>query len=168
MSTFQIETNRLILRELSTDDALDFYNLNLNPKVVQYTGDSSFKSVQHALIFLQQYTPYKDYGYGRWAVIEKSTNTFIGWCGLKYHDEGYVDLGFRFFEEQWGKGFATESSKACIKYAKTTLNLSHLIGRVHPKNIASINVLKKLGFKVYKTGECNGINNSIYYKLPLN
>ncbi len=164
---FQLETSRLTLREFSINDADDLYQLNLNPEVIKYTGDPPFKSLAEAKQFVSDYNAYRKTGYGRWAVIEKSTNKFIGWCGLKYHPEGYIDLGFRFFQETWGNGFATESSQVCIQYAKTKLNLQYLIGRVLPENRASIRVLEKLGFVYLKSDTCKGMQNALYYKLEL-
>lgn len=164
---FKLETPRLILRELTVNDANSFYQLNLNPEVIKYTGDPPFASVEESKEFLLHYKEYQNHGFGRWAVITKENNQFIGWCGLKYHKEGYVDLGFRFFQDKWGKGYATESAKACINYAQSSLNLPELIGRVMPSNIASVRVLEKLGFTFFKTGACNGVENALYYKLKL-
>lgn len=164
---FKLETPRLILRELTVNDANSFYQLNLNPEVIKYTGDPPFTSVEESKEFLLDYKEYQNHGFGRWAVITKENNQFIGWCGLKYHKEGYVDLGFRFFQDKWGKGYATESAKACINYAQSSLNLPELIGRVMPSNIASVRVLEKLGFTFFKTGACNGVENALYYKLKL-
>ena len=164
---FKLETPRLVLRELNTEDASNFYHLNLNPEVIKYTGNPPFKSIEEAKEFLEHYKEYQKHGYGRWAVLEKNTGNFIGWCGLKFHDEGYIDLGFRFFQDKWGKGFATESAKACIQYAKDSLNIQELIGRVLPENKGSIRVLEKLGFIYFKKGTCNGIDGSLYYKLNL-
>lgn len=106
-----IETKRLILRELNPTDASDFYKLNLNQNVIQHTGDSSFKNIDEAHDFLQNYSDYKKNGYGRWAVVTKENQQFIGWCGLKLTNNE-TDIGFRFFEEEWNKGYATESAKA--------------------------------------------------------
>lgn len=164
---FKLETPRLILREFSIKDAQGLYQLNLNPEVIRYTGDPPFTSVEEAKHFVEQYDAYKKNGFGRWTVIEKKSGQFIGWCGLKYHQEGYVDLGFRFLQEKWGNGFATESSKACIKYATLELNLKQLIGRVLPDNKASIRVLEKLGFTYLKSDSCNGMQNARYYELNL-
>ena len=72
------ETEKQILRELNTDDAKNFYELNLNPNVIKYTGDKAFKNESEAKNFLENYKDYKLNGYGRWAVIEKSTNKFLG------------------------------------------------------------------------------------------
>lgn len=53
-----LETNRLLLRELTPDDAASFYNLNLNPNVIKYTGNSAFKNIEEAREFLKNYQDY--------------------------------------------------------------------------------------------------------------
>ncbi len=146
-----LETNRFLLRELSVEDSENFYKLNLNPNVIKYTGDKAFKNVSEAEFFLTNYKDYKINGFGRWAVIDKTNGEFLGWCGLKYVEKlNETDIGFRFFEEYWNKGYATESAKACIKYGFENLNLKTIVGRAMAENLASIKVLEKLGLKYEK------------------
>lgn len=68
-----LETERLLLREFIPEDAAHFYRLNLNPNVIRFTGDAAFKDISEAQNFLENYADYQLHGYGRWAVIEKST-----------------------------------------------------------------------------------------------
>ncbi len=141
-----LETSRFFLRELNANDAEHFFNLNNNPNVLKFTGDKAFKTIGEAKIFLENYKEYEKYSFGRWAIINKMTNEFLGWCGLKYHPEtNEVDLGFRIFEAYWNKGIATETARACILYGFSTLGLKEIIGRVMKENFASISVLKKCG-----------------------
>lgn len=118
-----LETDRLLLREFNIGDAEGFYELNLNPNVIKYTGNSAFKDIDEARTFLKDYSDYQQNGFGRWAVIQKSTQEFLGWSGLKYTEKlDETDIGFRLFEHFWNQGFATESAKACIKYGFEKLN----------------------------------------------
>lgn len=143
-----IETERFYLRELSIDDAQSFYDLNADPEVVKHTGDKEFGNISEAESFLRNYNQYKLYGYGRWAVIDKKNDAFLGWCGLKYSpDLDEVDLGFRFFRKYWNHGFATEAAKACIDYGFKNLNLDKIVGRAMEANIGSVKVLEKAGMK---------------------
>ncbi|WP_333853087.1 GNAT family N-acetyltransferase [Epilithonimonas sp.] len=161
-----LKTERLLLRELNPDDAENFYKLNLNPNVIKYTGNSAFKDIDEAKEFLENYQDYKINGFGRWAVIEKSNNEFLGWCGLKYDkilDE--TDIGFRFFEEHWNKGFATESAKACIDFGFENLNLKSIVGRAMKENIASIKVLEKIGLKFEREFDFDKNNKGVIYKI---
>ncbi|WP_106917179.1 GNAT family N-acetyltransferase [Chryseobacterium aurantiacum] len=158
-----LETERFLLRELTVGDAMSFYELNENSKVIQYTGDRSFESVEEATTFLQNYNDYDENGYGRWAVIDKSNNEFLGWCGLKYDSsKDETDLGFRFFEKFWNRGVATESAIACLKYGLDQLKLKKIVGRAMSENIASIKVLQKLGFTFDKEFDFDGCKGVIY------
>ena len=142
------ETDRLLLRELTPEDAFHFYSLNEDPEVLKFTGDDPFVDLAEATRFLEQYKPYALYGMGRWAVIEKITNEWLGWCGLKFHPDGqWVDLGFRFYRRFWGMGYATESSMASLKYGFEKLNVKAIIGRARVENLASIRVLQKVGMR---------------------
>ncbi len=142
-----LQTPRLILREFHLEDAENFYELNRNPNVIKFTGDSSFQNISEAEEFLKNYDDYKRNGYGRWAVMEKDSGEFLGWCGLKF-DGNETDIGFRFFEKHWNKGFATESAKACLEYGFNKLNLNEIVGRAMKENIGSHKVLEKIGLKL--------------------
>lgn len=158
-----IETERLFLRELMIEDAENFYELNLNPNVIRYTGNLPFAYVEEAKHFLQHYKDYNENGYGRWAVINKSDNEFLGWCGLKYDPTtNETDIGFRFFEKYWNKGFATESAEACVHYGFERLKLKKIIGRAMFANKASIKVLEKIGLSFEKEFNFDGKRGVIY------
>ena len=141
-----LETDRCYLRELSVTDADDFFELNNDPEVIKYTGDVAFQNRMEALSFLENYEQYQQFGYGRWAVIEKQSGAFLGWCGLKFSpDLNETDLGFRFFRRYWNQGYATETAKACIDYGFNQLQLKKIVGRAMEANTASIKVLEKVG-----------------------
>lgn len=159
-----LETPRLLLRKAIINDAPFFYELNSNPLVVQYTGDVAFKDLEAAkniVFFLQK--QYDENSYARLTVIEKSTQTSIGWCGLKYHpDTQETDIGYRFMQQHWGKGYATESALACINYGFETLNLTRIVANAMKENIASINVLQKLGMIYFGETFIDTIESVIY------
>jgi [ribosomal protein S5]-alanine N-acetyltransferase len=146
-----LETARLVLREFTTEDAQSAYLLNLNPEVIKYTGDAPFENVEAAKKFLSQYNHYQKYGFGRWAVLDKSNQTFLGWCGLKYTPElNEFDIGYRFLQQHWGKGYATESAQACVKFGFNSLGMQEIVGRALQENKASIRVLQKIGLQFWK------------------
>ena len=144
-----IETDRLLFRRFTEDDAPLLYDLNLDPEVIRYTHDP-LTDVEHARKVLKEVIlpQYILYDHGRWAVHLRSGLEFIGWCGLKYLTEtNEVDLGYRFKKNFWGNGYAAEAARACIKYGFATLNLQRIVGRALPANLASIKVLEKCGMK---------------------
>ena len=159
-----LETERLIIREHVLSDAPFFFTLNSNYNVVKYTGDSSFKMIEEAEKIVQYViNQYKENGYGRWLVAEKETGNPIGWCGLKFHtDTKETDIGYRLLESAWGKGYATESAKACIDYGFKHFNLNRIIGDVMKENTASINVFKKLGMTYLKDSLLDNIESVVY------
>jgi len=162
-----IESKRTILRNLTIEDADDFYALNLDPEVLRYTGDKPFENIQAARDFLYNYDQYQKYGVGRFAVIDKSTSKFIGWCGLKFSpDTGQYDIGFRFFKQYWNKGFATETAKKCIDFGFNSLKLHRIVGRAMIENTASIKVLEKIGMSFKEFCEFDG-QDGVIYELKL-
>jgi len=146
-----LETERLYLREFIDNDGFHFYHLNNDKEVLKYTGNSPFENIEEANVFIRNYNDYKRNGFGRWAVCLKSTDEFLGWCGLKFDNEkNEVDLGFRFYRKNWNNGYATESAKACVKFGFEKLELRKIVGRAYIENKASIEVLKKCNLKFTK------------------
>lgn len=160
-----LETNRLILREFENKDAEFLFQLNANPNVLKYTGDEPFASINEAEIFIKDYDHYQKFGMGRWTVIEKATNIPIGWCGLKNHNNEFIDLGFRFLEDYWNKGFATESAKACIDFGFNQLNLDKIVGRTMRKNFGSKRVLEKIGMQFSHKKNVDGLHEALIFKI---
>ncbi len=143
-----LETERLYLRRFLPKDATALLSMNNNPKVMQYTGDVAFKNIHEAEQFITNYNPYDQYQMGRWAVCCKKQGAFLGWCGLKYHpEENYVDLGYRFMEKHWKKGYATEACKGVISYAFNKLRIQNIYVYAQVKNEASIKVALKSGLQ---------------------
>lgn len=142
-----LETERLIIRPMKDEDALHLFELNSDPEVMRYTGDVASLNVADARRILTDivYPHYQLHKMGRFTVSLKD-GTYLGWCGLKFFpDNGEVDLGYRFLKRHWGKGYATESSRACLEYGFTDLKLKKIIARAMPENIGSIKVMQNLG-----------------------
>ena len=111
------ETNRIIHRAFTLDDAEAFHRLNGDPDVMRYTGEPPLTSLDDARRAITDYPDFDTVGYGRWACVLKETGNVIGFCGLKYLDDlNEVDVGFRFFPEHWGKGLATETCTASLTF----------------------------------------------------
>lgn len=142
-----LETDRLVLRTFTKEDAQLVYDLNLDPEVTRYTGDP-VTDLDHASQVLEQVIlpQYALHNYGRWAVLVKPGLEFIGWCGLKNRPElNEIDLGYRYLKSSWGKGYATEAAFACIKYGFEKLCIQRIVGRAMPENKGSLKVLEKCG-----------------------
>ena len=158
-----IETSRLYLKEFTIKDAESMYLLNYDPEVIKYTGDVSFNTIAEAKSLIENYNHYQMYGFGRWSVFLKQTNEYIGWCGLKYSvDKDEHDIGFRFFKEQWNKGYATEAALSCLDLGFEKFGMKKIVGRAMIDNIGSIKVLQKIGLKYEKTFDFNGEQGAVY------
>lgn len=147
-------TDRLYLRRFVPADAMYLFALNSNPDVIRYTGDNSFYNMSAAKNFLRDYDHYDQHGFGRWAVVLKSEEKFIGFCGLRMDEKsGDVDLGFRFFADYWSQGYATEAANAALRLGFDEFGLEAIIGRCLRENLPSISVLQKLGMEFSEVRE---------------
>jgi RimJ/RimL family protein N-acetyltransferase len=150
-----IETERLILREFTENDADLIIDLDSDPDVMKFLSDgkpTSPEVIRNKVIpdFVRFHQSYTDYGY--WATIEKSTNQFIGWFLLrpaKDSSQG-IELGYRFKKSAWGKGYATEGSRALLGKAFSIPGIKRVMAITMKANKNSWNVMEKLGMKFEK------------------
>ena len=128
--------------------------------MTQYTGYGAFRNLKAAEDIVKfVIAQYEKNGYGRWLVSDKITREPLGWCGLKLHDDTQeTDLGYRFMQKYWGKGYATEASLACIDYGFKILNLNRIIGNAIKENVASIKVFKKLSMIYFDETLIDGVS----------
>jgi len=147
----KLRTARLYLREFTLADAEILYQMHQNPAITKYTGDpipwDSIEIVEK--IIAEALMPQYQFGIGRWACHLLENDEFIGWCGLKKVGNE-VDLGYRFIQKYWGKGYATEAAKAVLDFGVKN-KIPNIIGRAALENTASVKVLQKIGltFKEY-------------------
>ena len=167
----QLETNRLIMRPFEERDAEGLFLLDSNPEVMKYVGgvvSTKIEQSQQMIEFIQK--QYKENGVGRLAVIEKSTNTLIGWSGLKYLTseingmKNVYELGYRFLPEYWGKGYATETARAALNYAFNEIKTDVVYAMAVTENAGSNRVLRKLDFEELGTFLDDG-DLCYWYKL---
>lgn len=152
------ETERLILREIISTDQNALFAIDSDPEVNIYLGNNPVKNIEQTSEIIQFIrNQYLENGIGRWAMIDKNTNNFIGWSGLKLVKEltnnhcDYYDLGYRLNKNYWGKGFATEAATASLNYGFNKLNLKEIYAMADSNNSASKNVLKKVGLNYIET-----------------
>lgn len=164
-----LETERLVLRTFTPDDAKMFYDLCKDPKVVKYVGEKPLESEEQALQIMTEKIlkeQYEQFGYGRWAIHIKKNGLFIGWCGLK-NENGEIDLGYRLKKRFWNKGFATEAAQGVLQYGFETLNLDKIHAKAMQENVASVEVMKKIGMK-FIDQRMFDLHPGVYYELTKN
>ncbi len=164
-----LETERLILRELLPSDIDGMFELDSDPEVHKYLGNkpvTSREQISDVINFIRQ--QYIDNGIGRWAIIDKKTNNFIGWTGLKFvteltnHHKNYYDLGYRLIRKYWGKGIATETAIASLKYAFEELKTNDVYAISDCENKGSNKILRNVGLKFIERCDFNGIEHNWY------
>ncbi len=147
------ETKRMILREIVPSDKESIFKLDSDPEVGRYLAIPPMHDLSQAAdIITYIRKQYKENGIGRWAMVLKESNEFVGWCGIKFVNDSvvngqtnYYDIGYRLMSKRWGEGLATEAAKACMDYAMNVLKLDQIHGTVRFENLASAHVLRKLG-----------------------
>ena len=152
---FHIETPRLVLREIRNEDIDGMFELDSNPNVHRYLGNKPIHKIEEAQKIIDSvHQQYAERGIGRWAMINKETQEFMGWSGIRLNTEynmnnhnRYYDVGYRIIERFWGNGYATESAKEAVKYAFETMSLKELFATTEIGNIASHKALLKIGLE---------------------
>jgi len=168
---FYIETERLIMRPLVPEDAEGMFALDSDPEVHRYVGGKPVKTMAESRNVIEIIRKqYEQNGIGRAAVVEKSSGKFIGWCGLKLittptngHND-YLDVGYRFIKEHWGKGYAKETAKAAVEYARLNMPDKEVYGMADENNAASRRVLESAGLQFIELFDFEGDVHA-WYKL---
>ncbi|SHJ98300.1 GNAT family N-acetyltransferase [Epilithonimonas mollis] len=169
-----IFTERLILRKLKEDDVDNIFLLDSNPEVMKYVGVPPLTHKEESAKMLENIiNQYEKNGTARLAVIEKESNRFIGWSGIKLlTDEvngfkNIYELGYRFLPEFWGKGYATEAALASLDLGFNQLNAEKIYAYADINNQSSNHILTKLGFENKGTFIDEG-DNCYWYELEKN
>ncbi len=144
-----IETERLILRQLTLDDAEFILELVNEPSWLKFIGDRGVKNTDDARGYMLKgpMAMYERLGFGLYLTALKEGDVPIGLCGLIKRDTlPDVDLGFAFFPAFWGKGYAAEAAKAALELGWNRFGLKRIIAITSPTNSRSIKVLQNIGF----------------------
>ena len=148
-----IETNRLTLRELNTNDAPFILVLLNTPLWLKFIGNSKVKTIEDAEKYITRVAveSYRKNGFGLYLTSLKMDDTPIGLCGfIKREPLEDADIGFAFLPEHMGHGFAFEASSACLLHAKNKLLLKKILAITLPENHRSTKLLEKLGLQFEK------------------
>lgn len=148
-----LETERLVLRQFTFEDADFILRLLNEPSFIQNIGDRGVRTLEDARSYILRVpiASYEKNGFGLYLVILKESGKSIGMCGLIKRDQlEDVDIGYAFLPEFWSKGYAVEAALAVKEYARDVIGLKRLIAITDPENQASIRVLEKIGLRFEK------------------
>lgn len=141
------ETERLLVRIFTSDDQRNFFLLNGNADVVRFIRPVKTKEASDQflleVIAAASTTPL----FGRWAVHEKASREFVGcFAVIPVENTDHMQLGYALLPQHWGKGYATELTRAGLHYIFTQTPLNIIYGYTEEPNAASQKVLLKSGF----------------------
>ncbi|MBE6798942.1 MAG: GNAT family N-acetyltransferase [Ruminococcaceae bacterium] len=145
-----IETERLILRKPTLRDAEEIFELCRRPETSQYSYWRPHNNINETREMIKQ--KLSSIRQGKlppfFSVEEKESGRVIGTCSYVSADEFYksVEIGYSILSDCWGNGFGTEVAWGLTGYAFDRMEAQRVYARVLPDNIASLNLLQKLGF----------------------
>ncbi|WP_026838867.1 GNAT family N-acetyltransferase [Gillisia sp. JM1] len=146
----KLESERLILRKLKLTDASDVQLIRSDERVMIYMDAERQMTTQHSESFISnKLKMYEERTGIFWAIIEKSTNTFIGDFAFFKMDKknSRAEIGYTLKPEFWGKGFMKEVMINIFNFGFSDLNLHSLEANINPGNENSRTILTKMGFQ---------------------
>lgn len=167
--SFRLETDRLVIRRLTADDAAFIVELLNEPLFIQNIADRGVRDVEGAKKYLEHgpMAMYAKHGFGLFHVSRKSDGASVGMCGLlkrDYLDD--VDVGFAMLARYAGSGYATEAALAVTDYGRQKLGIKRIVAITAPNNTSSANVLRKLGLKYHGVVQVPGYATESWLYVP--
>lgn len=162
------ETERLIIREMTTDDAAFVLELINTPKFHRYIADRGVRTVEAAKAYIEErfLANYRRHGYSMYAVCLKD-GTPIGNCGFVRRDTlPGPDIGFAFLPEYERQGYGFESSQELLRYGCEELGFTEVFAITSLDNDASVGLLEKLGFRFQDIIDNDGEKLNLFH-MPL-
>lgn len=160
-----IRTQRLIIREITNEDANNLAKVLADPIVMQYSTVGVHTKEQIDDYIANCKNQYHLNGYGHWAIYETTNDEFVGVCGLSKHKveaDDVMHINYRLTTEQQGKGYAVESVLGVLDFAKNILALNAIHALIEPANTRSVKVVSSTGFKFVKSSVFRGFTVDIY------
>ncbi|MCC3431018.1 MAG: GNAT family N-acetyltransferase [Microcoleus sp. PH2017_04_SCI_O_A] len=146
-----IETERLLLRKITLNDASDMFEYASNPEVSEYTMWSTHTSIEDTKYFLKSLTKmYKRKELVDWGIVHKAEKKFIGTCGYVEWSMTHsrAEIGYALSARYWREGYMSEAVNAIIEFGFREMLLNRIVGRCEVNNIASARVMEKVGMQL--------------------
>ncbi len=145
-----METQRLVLRQLTLDDTDNLLGIFSDPiAMAHYPSKKSRQETQGWIHWCMR--GYEQHGHALWAVELKTSGEFLGQCGLIMQQvEGVAEteIGYLFLRKHWGNGYATEAAIASRDYAFNVLGRDRVISLIDPGNLPSRRVAERVGMQL--------------------
>lgn len=164
----RLETERLLLREFRGTDLEAYAPMQADPEVMRFIGDGkTFERDMTWRSIAGMLGHWRLRGYGMWAVEEKATGILVGRAGF-IDPPGWpgFELGWLLGREYWGRGYATEAARRCLRYAFEELGRDRVISLIRHANAPSIRVAERIGEKPAGEVEVMGSMALVYEARP--
>ncbi len=162
MNDYIFTTLRCGIREITDTDIPAEVELYSGPHMTEYIPPLSDPEREAELCIEYAVQIYDRFGYGMWGIFDPDTGRLIGEAGLepradtdraKYpydwmFDAHCAELGFCIAEDLWGRGYCKEVCRGILNYCRDRFGITEVFARTAPENIASVHVLKSLGFEI--------------------
>ena len=159
-----LETGRLTLRLLVTDDAPFILQLVNDPDWLRYIGDKGVRNLDDARAYIENgpMAMYERVGFGLFAVELKASRVPIGMCGLIKRDTlPDVDIGFAFLPQFRAYGYGREAARATLAYGRDVVGLKRIIAITSPDNDASGRLLEAVGLRFERHFDISADDRSV-------
>ncbi len=154
-----LETRRLVLRRLTTDDAPFILELLNEPSFLEFIGDKGVRTLDDARDYIRTgpLASYDEHGFGLYLVLLKDGEVPIGMGGL-LRRKGLqdVEVGYAIRPPHWRKGYALEAASALLHYGREAFGLRRIVAITSPDNVGSQALLGRLGLKFEGPLRLNG------------
>ena len=152
---FSLYTDRLLIRPFVMSDAEELHRIFGDPEVMGRIPGGPSKNLGETRKRLRRIIEDQEKnGHGLWAVLRKEDGRLIGNCGIiQVEGKGpEVELSYDFGREFWGKGYATEAARECLRFGFKELGLKRIIAITYPDHLASRRVMEKSGMTFQGAG----------------
>lgn len=144
-----LESTRLMFKEFEKSASPALFELRSNPKAMRYMDSYPYKTIQDAVLSIEQSKiDFQEKKGLNWAIFEKETNQFIGYFGFwrffRHNCRG--EIGYALHPNFWGKGYMNETIKTMLPFAFEVFGLHSIAANVNPQNTSSIRLLEKNNF----------------------
>ncbi|MCC5637156.1 GNAT family N-acetyltransferase [Nostoc sp. CHAB 5844] len=144
-----LETERLVLRQETAEDALAVLRVLSDPAVTKFHDLDTFTKIEEAIAVIERRTKRFKIGSGiRWGIVLKQNNNLIGSCGLMWNQQANsAEVGYELASAFWRQGIMTEALKSILEFGFHKVKLKSVVAEVMLENLASKKLLEKLGFQ---------------------
>ena len=147
-----LETERMLLRQFTLDDVDDVLALDSDPDVRTFVEDGEPVNRDETTDMIEHWMGYYDRSesFGFWAAIDKNTGEFLGWFHFRPHPgcaANEPELGYRLVSAAWGRGYATEGSRALIDNGFESTDIVRVVAATLAVHGASRRVMERAGLR---------------------